>query len=382
VLAGGVMLPALMIGNAWAAPAANAPVNSSVTCGTVADGNTILPVTNIISAQGQDVSLQVGVNINHGGVGVQMILGNRNVAGATVDVLEARSSAGKGMQYQYYFKQGDSQFFFFHQAAGNAGTFQWGTGNSYVGGNNYLNAIDWTPVINDSYNGQATSPCPGNSGPLLASVDNGALDIAAAPMTTAAGNAISMTAAYTLQSKFNQYWWGTGLAWQAQHALNLNRVTATNGNLRFYVGSVGGLSVGPYAIYQDGEVARFARENPAVAVLAADGTDVSKNEYALVRGADNRFVAFVWNLWGQDTVVVIPNVKGGGTLGKTGNSFPGLTACPAGSSNAFCGSVQWLTNVVNAVGTYQIEAGGQRQLSNTYYIGTKAQMAALGYVIP
>lgn len=382
VLAGGMMLPVLATGAAMAAPASNAAVNTSLTCGTVADGNTVLPTTNIISAQGSDVSLQVGLNINHGGVATQFILGNRNVAGATVDVLEGRSTAGKGMQFQTFFRQGDNQTFTFRQGAGNAATFQWGTGNNYVGGDYYLNAIDWTPIINDTYNGQATSPCPGNSGPFLASVDNGALDIAAAPIPTSAGNAISMTAAYTLQSKFNQYWWSSGMAWQAQHAFNLSRVTATNGDLRFYLGTRGGSVAGPYRIHQDGEVARLAAENPTAVVLGSNGSDVNRNESALVVGATGRYAAFVWNLWGQDTVVVVPNVSNGGTLLKSGNSYPGLAACPNGTTNAFCGSMTWLTNILNAPGSYQIEAGGQRQLASTYYIGTKAQVTALGYPVP
>ncbi len=381
-LAGSLMLPALTLCAAVsAAPAGNASVNTSVTCGNVADINSPLPVTNAIQAQGTDVSLQVGVNINHGGVGVQMILGNRNVAGATVDVLEGRGTAGRGMQFGYFFRQGD-QLFTFNQAAGSAATFQWGTSNNYVGGDYYLNAIDWTPVYNNTYNGQATSPCPGNTGPFIASVDNGALDLAAGPLPTSAGNAISMTAAYTLQSKYNQYWWGNGLAWQAQHALNLNRVTGVNGNLRFYLGSAGGGVVGPYRISEDGEITRLASENAAAVQIALNGSDVNRNEIALVTGGAGRFVAFVWNLWGQDTVIVVPNVSNGGTIAKSGNSFPSLAACPSGTTNAFCGSMVWLTNIVNAVGTYQIEAGGQRQLSNSYYIGTKPQMRALGYNIP
>ncbi len=327
------MLPVLgLAGIAVAVPPDDAPVNIGVTCGTSADLHSAPPATHRIRTQGTDVSLDVGINAN------------RNVAGATVDVLEARALPA-------------------------------------TGGENYLNAIDWAPVYANTSNGQYPSPCPGYSSP---SVDNGALDIAALPVPTGAGDAITMTAAYTLQSKYNQVWWSSDQAYFVTHDLNLEWLTASYGNLRFYVGGRGEATIGPYMISQNGEITRMTRENPAVAQLSFSANRA--NEYGHILPKAGRFVALVWNLWGQDTVVVIPDLSHGGYITMidvgAGGAYP---ICSTNLDPLLCGLVQWSTPhlLVDGGVPYQVGAGSKRQFSQTYLIGTtKAQVAALGFDIP
>lgn len=339
------------LASAHAAPASNAPTSTTLTCNYPMWNNP--GVSDRISNTGTSVKVDIGVNRNLGGVGAELTLTNRANPNP-VNILEARSAGGAGWQFTSFLHTYDGNQLIFNQAAGNSIGSQWGYAQSFVNGGSYLNATNWAPNYSDTFNGVGQSPCAPTARTVV--FDDGALDIGTGLFSSAYGSGISVTHAYSLRSRVNQYW----QMYMPLHALYLNRAIARAGSMRFYIIGNTGWRYGPVYPFND-----FTLPS----TYASSGPDGLGNTSWQITTSASR-VVMVWNIWGQDVGISIPLVNGGTLrLAKT-------IYCTNPASDS-CGSIDWQTNsrwVPNA----SFPAGSVRQYSYTYYFGTLQQLAAVG----
>jgi hypothetical protein len=225
---------------AQAVPPSSVPNNQVLTCGNPTDANAILPATDTVSLAGSGFSVSFGLNRDYGGVISSFKLTRTGSNGGSADVIEARSSAGAGIQsgYAIFAYSPPHTNLLFNQGVGNSPGYQWGYGTDLVLGSSpsssYANASSWTPVYNDTYDSNSvvhgSSPCAPMA-PYTNIFDDGALDFAMAQSATVAGTAVLMTHQYSWRSRVDQFW----SIQYYYHALYLSRRVARMGNLRLYV---------------------------------------------------------------------------------------------------------------------------------------------------
>ena len=106
----------------------------------------IPPATHAKTIDGSEVSVNLGIAGDFGGVGVTFELVNKSKPDQSVNILEARSATGCGWQTSFLFTdQSKDQIIVFNQAAGNSVAYQWGYQNDY----DELAAFHWNPVVSD-----------------------------------------------------------------------------------------------------------------------------------------------------------------------------------------------------------------------------------------
>lgn len=358
---------ALMLGSlpALAIPPATAPTNQALTCGNPADANAILPATDTVSLAGTGFSVSLGLNRDYGGVVSSFRLARTGAGGGSADVIEARSSAGAGIQsgYNIFAYAPPRTNLLFNQGVGNALGRQWGYGASLVPGSSasssYVNASGWTPVYNDTMDADGvvhgSSPCAPTP-PYTAIFDDGALDLATAQAATAAGTAVLMTHQYSWRSRVDQFW----SIQYYYHALYLSRRVARMGNLRLYVHSPNGGVDGPI----------HPQDSMASATASYGLCGGSTTVYCTPPATD--YLVLVWTIFGLDIGVAV-RMTGGGTqlrLGKTQ-----YCADPADDG---CGEID--IQVVSP-NRYDVAfpASSIRSYAVDYRIGTLPQLDALGF---
>jgi hypothetical protein len=311
------------------------------------------PATVNVGLIASQVTSVVGLSDSMGGVGVKLELVNNQYPNQYVNVVEPRSAAGAGWQTSYIIQDwpGGVGNIVFNQAAGNAVGSQWGYTNRYAFSGSVINAMDWNPLVSDHIHetGAAFSPCKG-TGYLF---DNGKVDVNGSLVNTSAGSVILWKNAYSFQSRMNQSW----PSWSAEQALYLNKQVASMGNLRIYL-KRGTTLVGPIR-----PVSRFSI--PGATCVQNNGSACNTGPYD--------YAVLVWNIFGLDVGIAIPNLSNGVSL-----NMEEVTYC-ANASDLTCGNISF--HSWTSLGSVNIPAGAVRTVSRNYYIGTLPQLAALGYTI-
>lgn len=352
---------------AHAVPPQNAPLNQNLACGSPLDINSVLPVTHTVSLAGTGFAVEFGLNNNYGGVISKFKLSKLGSGGGSADVIEARSTAGGGIQSGYsiypYSPAGTS--ILFNQGVGNSLGRQWGFGSTLISGSsptsNYVNSSDWTPIYNDTYSSPSgtagVSPCePPNQYTNI--FDDGALDFATAQVSTNAGTAVLMTHQYSWRSRVNQYW---KLQYH-YHALYLSRSVARMGNLRMYVHYPSGV---------DGPI--YPHDSMASPTNAHTFCGNSTVVYCTHSSSD--YIVLVWNIFGTDIGVVVQMTGGGAQLRLEKNK----PYC-ADSNNDSCGEIDIQVVSPNNIDAVFLQSS-IRSYPVNYRIGTIPQLEALGFFI-
>ncbi|MBA3920203.1 MAG: hypothetical protein H0X31_00270 [Nostocaceae cyanobacterium] len=324
------------------------------------------PSTDVKNIVGSEVSVNIGVNRDLGGVGVQFDLINNNSPQSPVGILEARSAAGSGWQTSFLLTdQSSNRIIVFNQASGNSINSQWGYGNTFSG----LAAVSYNPIVSDHYHPDrdfsrsvATSPCLNPSTGYL--FEDGRLHIGTGTVQTSFGSAITITNQYTLRSRYDQYW----QSWTAEQAFYIDKQIASQGNMRVYLRGYGNT-------WLEGPIQPFNSYN----IVHASSGSCNSNQLGCSYQTDNlSYAVFVWNILGKDIGIAVH--RGGNPFYANLNMVKtGISSCfdPA---NHHCGSIDWHTVITNTA-PISIPLNSERSYDVTYYVGTIQQLASLGFTI-
>jgi hypothetical protein len=341
---------------ALAEPSITAPLNTTIQCGTAAAQNAVLPVTDTVALEGTGYSAVFGFNRNYGGVISSLRLIRTGYGEA--DVIEARSTAGAGLQtssFVWPYSPPDAPLIF-NQGTGNAIGHQWGFGATLSGSASpsiaWRSSQDWTPEYADTFGTQALSPC--DQPPYDALFDDAALDFAMSQTPTPYGGpGLLATHKLTWRARVDQ-WWANSYA---SHAVYLSRSVARAGGLRVYVSQPSALT-GPLM---------------AADSLAAFGLCPGSVE-SYCAPVDTQWVMMVWNIFGMDIGVVVETTGGGLQLRLSKHQY-----C-ADDLNDACGEIDvQITSPMT--GPIARPAWSLRSYAVNYRIGTPQQLSSMGYVI-
>lgn len=319
----------------------------------------IPPATHTISKETSNVKVNLGFSSTFGGVGVKFELINKE-NNSSIDILEARSAAGAGMQYtgMVYPDSGDGGLI--NQASGNGLGSQWGYSNdlqvSEQSGITTLFSNNWAPNYSDTWGGRGTSPCVNTA----VSFDEGRPTVTAKLENVSDGSVIHVTSSYTLKSLVDQYW----KIYVPASGFYLNRAIARQNNLRVYLFGKDGWQEGPIYPYDDFSITHGERiDNPGWRLLYHIQTSL-------------KHVLFIWNINGKDIGILVPDIPFGATLRLGDKGY-----CDD-KNNDSCGAVDFGTNDGIPINV-SFPKGQERTYSYDYIIGTPDQLAKYGgFLLP
>jgi hypothetical protein len=322
-----------------------------------------LPTTQQVGLSGSSVSSQVGVNDSFGGIGTLFSLINNQVPQYPVNILDTRSGGGAAWQWSSLVTDwpGGAGTIIANQAAGNSIGYQWGESSSIWTAGASIGSYTWNTLFADSATASSGGLSPCNSGNDY-SFDYGSPSITGNTVSTADGDAILWQNNYTFDSQVNQNW----PAWSAINGFYFPRQIARQANLRVYLIS-GGVQTGPILPYD-----HFTFQGASCSISQAF-PGISGSSCTFTQNYD--YVVLVWNIFGQDIGIAIPNVPAGSGIGLEDSIY-----C-SDSSNDACGSIFLLESVWRSNGTVSFPIGTQRSYSINYYVGNPQQLADLGYAV-
>jgi len=338
------------------------PANQWLTCNV--KGIAILPTTMSESWSGSEASVTLGANQDFGGVLTSFRIAN-NLNHSSVDVLDARSSAGAAMQTAFMMlDKNTNRIIVANQAAGNMAQ-QWGFRGVFL----HLVQTDWSPIFSDHYHPHAswaekvnTSPCY-HGGYRL---HDGQLSLTGETVPSSSGNVIRLTNQYTLRALMNQSWqW-----FAAEQAFYLSRQVARTNNLRIYLAGAKQWSEGPIKPVDTYSLTHAAGSCPDDRCTF----HVDWLSYGLL----------VWNIGGQDIGVAIRRPDG-----KPFQAQLNLTKnveCQAAVQGDICGNIEWHSYITDSrfapSDPVRFAAGETVPFVMTYTIGSLQQLSSLHLGIP
>lgn len=314
----------------------------------------IPPVTHTLSKETSDVEVNLGFSSTFGGIGVKFELINKQNP-TPVDILEARSAAGAGMQYTGMVYPHSGEGGLVNQASGNGLGYQWGYSNnlqvSEANGVATLFSLDWAPDYSDTWGGRGTSPCADSA----VSFDEGKPTVTAKLENVSDGSVIHIISSYTLKSLVDQYW----KIYVPASGFYLNRAIARQKNLRVYLFGQDGWKEGPIYPYDDFSIMHGDRyDNPGWRLLYQIHPSL-------------KHVLFVWNIKGKDIGILVPDIPFGATIRLADKVY-----CDD-KNNDSCGSIDFGTNDGIPVDV-SFPKGQERTYSYDYVVGTVEQLAEYG----
>jgi hypothetical protein len=342
--------------------AASAPSNQWLTCNV--HGFAVLPTTMSESWSGSSASVILGANQNFGGVLTTFRIANTS-NGNSIDVLDARSTAGAAMQTAFMMlDKNTNRIIVSNQADGNM-AWQWG----FRGVFSQLVQQDWSPIFSDHYHLNASWSQTVNTSPCYHTgyrVDDGQLSITGEVVSTSAGNAARFINQYTLRPLMNQDWqW-----FVAEQAFYLNRPIARSNDLRIYLSGAQQWSEGPIKPVDDYTV----KHATGGCANGRCNYHVSWLNYALL----------VWNVGGEDIGIAVRRPDGKPFEAQL--NLNKSVECQAAVRGDECGNIEWHSYIADSrfspSDPVNFEAGHPMPFAMAYYIGSLQQLSALRLGIP
>jgi hypothetical protein len=331
------------------------PALNTLYCGLDVNTNLGLNHTDVISTAGYQLALSLDANF--GGIGTGITLTNPSDH-TSANIVQTASGAGSAWQTSYlvYDIAGD-RLIVFNQAAGNDVSYQWGYSNTIVN----LTETGWNPLWSDHYHptysetGFASqvgnSPCMDTSFHF----DDGRGSIVATPIETQFGSVTHITNAYQLKSNMNQSWGFVAV----DQSLYLNGVIAVQSKLQVTLVGKSGWVEGPIS--------------PAGTFSIAHGTGgCTSSGCSYEMGSDVAYVLLNYTIGNQSYEVAILEQKSRAIILQTFTPY-----CTSSSDPANCGAVQ-IHSFLTSDQPTTIAAGQIRNFQLEYYVGSPAQLGAIG----
>ena len=327
-------------------------INDNLKCNI--SGSNRLSVNELAGIKGSDVTSVVGMSSEIAGIGSRFQLVNNDYPTSYVDILETRSGAGAAWQNSSLIYTEDAGIIVNNQSAGNSVGYQWGFGNYLSSDGQSIQSKQWDPIWSDHIHDvpkSGTSPCLDTGYQF----DVGKPDIFGYKVSTSYGDAIAWVYTYTYKSQVDQYWSN----WAVEQALYLDRGVARDSNLRLYLVS-NSSKQGPLYIYD------------TFSIPGAICEQYTNGSYCNAGAYD--YAVLVWNVYGLDIGVAIPNLKYGTSVVLEKKPY-----C-SDVNNDLCGNISFHTWAARE-NNFSFPKDSIKSVSTSYYVGTLDQLEDLGYSI-
>jgi hypothetical protein len=360
------------------------PATNQLTCYT--DGNSIPPATHHLSQSGTSAALGLGATATYGGIGVSLSLTNLAAPTQPLNILEARSAAGCGLQFADWTDAPDNTQALTNQSCGNSTGSQWGMLQAFspVTGT-ALTATDFAPRYSDSLMPPltttmvGTTPCPNGYPTQPTNYNAGSINWVTdtVPVTLGSGavhNLVRLTASYSLLSTRDEHW----LYDFTSLALYLNTQVAHDNALEVYLFGQAGWIEGPLQPQSMSTTTPIVPTFSIVHGTPVFGSHPVTDDWWYIDDVPDhpehalRYVLLKYNVAGAPLAIAVPMQNLGSALWSGSAGY-----CTPSVANPYsCGSINLTCNVARQQ-SVNYPAGSVRTFSQRYYVGSYEEVLAL-----
>lgn len=331
------------------------------------DHNAIPPITKREVFSGDGISLGLGISEPFGGIIVSYELINNKVPIKPLNILEARSGAGAANQFSDQMTTYDNHSLLSNQGVGNAVGYQWGYNQKLVrttqGSTVVFTSSNYIPMYTDTFDSKGTSPCTeynqaSNNFQLLNNIKSDMIIEKVATGKT--GNVIKLTRTYSVKAIYNQYW----KIYVPTNATYLSLPAAKEGQLRIYYGMGNSTVIGPL--------------DPTKSLPEPKGFTLVNNASfgpVLQSPTNTKYAIFMYKVSGVDIGVAFVPINDGASLRLAKSVY-----C-TDTRNPHCGAIDFIVNR-KVVSDASFTKDSIQRYTYVNYIGTRAQLAGLGFILP